>query len=73
MTTIDITNREEQVLQLISTEYSSRQIADQLNLSVHTVISHRKSLMSKLNVKNSAGLIMKAIVTGCLQVENLQT
>ncbi len=55
-----ISPREEQVLKLIADGYSSKQIADQLFISNHTAISHRKHLIEKFRVKNTAQLIKKA-------------
>jgi DNA-binding CsgD family transcriptional regulator len=39
------------------------QIADQLFLSSHTVNTHRKNIMAKLGVKNTAGIVMYAVKT----------
>lgn len=56
----DVTDREKQVLKLIACGLSSRQIAKQLYISSHTAISHRKNLIKKFGVKNTAELIKKA-------------
>lgn len=55
-----ISRREKEVLQLISKGYSSQQIADELSLSIHTINSHRLSLLQKLEVKNAVALLKKA-------------
>lgn len=55
-----ISPREEQVLKLIADGYSSKQIANRLFISNHTAISHRKNLIEKFQVKNTAQLIRKA-------------
>ncbi|RKN79357.1 response regulator transcription factor [Ulvibacterium marinum] len=55
-----ISPREEEVLKLIADGYSSKQIADRLFISNHTAISHRKHLIEKFQVKNTAQLIKKA-------------
>ena len=55
-----ISPREIQVLQLIADGFSSKQIANQLFISNHTAISHRKHLIQKFQVKNTAQLIKKA-------------
>jgi DNA-binding CsgD family transcriptional regulator len=59
-TTKPISPREEEVLKLIADGYSSKQIADRLFISNHTAISHRKNLIEKFQVKNTAQLIKKA-------------
>ena len=60
--------REREVLELISAEFTTKEIASKLFLSVHTVISHRKNLMDKMQVKNTAGLIRKAFEIGYLSI-----
>ncbi|KZS38247.1 hypothetical protein AWE51_19040 [Aquimarina aggregata] len=55
-----ISSREEQVLKLIADGFSSKQIADKLFISNHTAVSHRKHLIEKFEVKNTAHLIKKA-------------
>jgi DNA-binding CsgD family transcriptional regulator len=55
-----LTPREKQVLELVSKGYSSKQIAHHLFISRHTVESHRKHLLKKLNVNNAAELVVKA-------------
>lgn len=56
-----ITKREKEVLQLIGNGDSSKIIADKLNISETTAISHRKNLIQKLHAKNTAELIKKAV------------
>ena len=55
-----LTKREQEVLALISKEYTNAEIADQLFISTNTVFTHRKNLIKKLNVRNTAGLIRSA-------------
>lgn len=55
-----ISPREEQVLKLIADGFSSKQIAAKLFISNHTAISHRKHLIEKFQVRNTAQLIKKA-------------
>jgi len=57
---MNISNREKEVLYLIAYEYSSKQIADKLYLSIETINSHRKNLMQKMDVKNTAGMVRVA-------------
>ena len=56
-----LTERELEVLKLVTKEYSTIEIADFLNLSVNTVETYRKSLLRKTNVKNAVGLAMYAV------------
>lgn len=56
-----ITRREKEILQLIVEEHTTDEIAEKLFISNTTVISHRKSLLRKLDAKNTAGLVRKAL------------
>lgn len=67
---INLSNRELQVLNLIAHEHTSGEIAKKLFISNHTVRSHRKNLLSKLSVKNIAGLIRRGFELGILSVES---
>lgn len=65
---IPLTNREQEVLTLIAQEYSNPQIAKKLFISIRTVDTHRRNLLDKLHVKNTAGLVKAAIRLGLLEV-----
>ncbi len=56
-----ISRREKDVLELIVKEHTTQEIADTLFISHKTVESHRRSLLTKLGVKNTAGLVRVAI------------
>lgn len=56
-----LTSREKEVLALIAEGYTNPQIAEKIFLSPFTVDSHRKNLLAKLNVKNTAMLIKLAV------------
>ncbi|MDP4680664.1 MAG: response regulator transcription factor, partial [Cyclobacteriaceae bacterium] len=56
-----LTDREIEVLRLIADEYSNPEIAEKLFISVRTVDTHRRNLLDKLMVKNTAGLVKYAI------------
>ncbi len=59
---IELSDREVEVLQLISDGYTNIEIADKLFLSKRTVEGHRQNLIEKTGVKNSASLIKYAVV-----------
>lgn len=63
-----LTSREVEVLELICQEFTAKEIADKLFISHRTVEGHRKNLIEKLGVKNTAGLIVKAIKEGIIEV-----
>jgi DNA-binding NarL/FixJ family response regulator len=56
-----LTNRERSVAQLIAEGHSNKQIAQLLNISIKTVETHRASIMRKLKLSSSAGLVRYAI------------
>ncbi len=58
---LGITDRELDVIRLISEGLSNKLIADKLELSTHTVNTHRKNIMTKLNIPNTAGIVMFAV------------
>jgi len=59
-----LTKREEDVLKLILDEKTTKEIAEELFISEKTVENHRSKLMLKLEAKNMAGLVRKAISRG---------
>jgi len=59
-----LTNREREILKLISEGYTSKQIAEMLYISVKTVDNHRANIMNKLNIHDTAGLVRYAIRIG---------
>jgi DNA-binding NarL/FixJ family response regulator len=64
---IPLTNREIEILKLISQEYSNAEIADKLFISIRTVDTHRRNLIEKLRVKNTAGLVKYAMKKGMVE------
>jgi len=66
---LKITKRELEVLRLIFEEYKTKDIAQQLFISIDTVETHRHSLMRKLGAKNVAGLIKYAIFNNILSLQ----
>jgi DNA-binding CsgD family transcriptional regulator len=65
-----LTNREKEVIELIVNEYSTIEIANQLYLSMETIKSHRRSIMSKLNARNVAGIVREAILGEHISIGN---
>ncbi|MDX9789796.1 MAG: response regulator transcription factor [Candidatus Kapabacteria bacterium] len=56
-----LTEREIEILKLISLEYSGKEIGEKLFISANTVETHRRNLIRKLNVKNTVGLVKYAV------------
>ena len=62
----DLTKRELEILKLIAEELTNNEIADKLYISPRTVDTHRRNLLQKLAVKNTAGLVKFAIQHGII-------
>lgn len=63
---IVLSERELGIIIHIAEGLTNTQIADQLFLSTHTVNTHRKNIMAKLGVKNTAGIVMYAVKTNLI-------
>ena len=67
-----LTPRQHQVLMLISNEYTTEEIARELGLAVGTIEVHRKALFQKFKVRNVAGLVKKACLSGFFKNEEVK-
>jgi DNA-binding NarL/FixJ family response regulator len=56
-----ISDREIEIITLVAGGFSNKDIAEKLFLSTHTITTHRKNIMNKLKVSNTAGLVMFAV------------
>lgn len=66
-----LTERETEVLKLVSLGHASKEIADKLNISTHTVITHRKNITEKLGIKSISGLTVYAILNKIIDTDEL--
>lgn len=65
-----LSEREIDVLKLIVKGFSNKEIADNLNISIHTVISHRKNISQKTGIKSQSGLTIYAISNKIILIED---
>ncbi len=63
---VRLTPREEEVLKLLAKELTTNEIADQMCMSHHTVESHLKNLIVKLDVRGTVGLVKYAVKKGLI-------
>ncbi len=63
----EITRRELDIIRLVAQEMTNAEIAKKLNNSPMTIITHRKNLLRKLGVRNTAGLVKYAVINGLLE------
>jgi DNA-binding NarL/FixJ family response regulator len=66
-----LSSREKDVVRLLAKGLSNKEISEQLYISPHTVITHRKNITRKLNIKSVAGLIVYAIINEIVSVDDL--
>ena len=60
----ELSPRETEVLRLVAKGLMNKEIADRLNISINTVLSHRKNLTAKLGIKTVSGLSFYAMMNG---------
>lgn len=62
-----LSEREIEVIRLIANGYTTRQIADKLYRSFHTITTHRKNIMKKLGINSTGELMVYAMNSGLIQ------
>ena len=63
----NLTEREIEILQLIGKGHSTKELADLLHLSQHTIYTHRKNMMKKLGVSSSTDMVLSAVNLGLIK------
>ena len=66
-----LSDREKDVLVCLSKGLKNNEIADQLNISVHTVITHRKNIVRKTGIKSVAALTVYAILNNLIEEKDI--
>lgn len=69
--TAPLSDREKDVLVCLSKGLKNNEIADQLNISVHTVITHRKNIVRKTGIKSVAALTVYAILNNLIEEKDI--
>jgi len=64
----ELSQREIEVLKLIASGLINKEIADRLNISINTVLSHRKNITAKLGIRSVSGLSFYAMMNGYIVI-----
>lgn len=68
---IDLSEREKEILVSVAIGLTNKEIADKLNISAHTVMSHRKNISRKIGIKTVSGLTIYAIFNNLISEDDL--
>ena len=68
----DLSGREINVLQQIVRGHTNKEIAEHLNISLNTVLTHRKNITAKLGIKTVSGLTFYAIMNGLISGDEIE-
>ena len=68
---VELSKREVDVLVAVAKGMMNKEIADQMNLSIHTVISHRKNITRKTGIKSVSGLTVYALLNNLINEDEL--
>lgn len=68
----ELTDREKEILIGVATGLLNKEIADKYNISIHTVITHRKNITRKTGVKSVAGLTVYALLNGLIDINSVE-
>ncbi|MDR0413646.1 MAG: LuxR C-terminal-related transcriptional regulator [Dysgonamonadaceae bacterium] len=66
-----VTLREKEIIVCVIKGLTNKEIAEELHLSLHTVISHRRNISSKLQIHSTAGLTIYAIVNKLVELSDI--
>jgi DNA-binding CsgD family transcriptional regulator len=67
-----LSSREKEIVGLVVQGLSNKQIAQKLNLSIHTVITHRRNISTKLDIHSTSGLTIYAIVNKLIEIDDIK-
>ena len=67
-----LSDREKEVLVLVAKGLLNKEIADKLNISINTVITHRKNITRKTGIKTTPGLTVYAILNDLVDINSFE-
>lgn len=68
----ELSSREKEILVCVAKGMLNKEIADKLNLSIYTVITHRKNITRKIGIKTVAGLTVYALLNNLIDMNSVQ-
>ena len=68
----ELTEREREILMQVARGRANKDIADEYNISIHTVISHRKNITRKTGIKSVAGLTVYALLNNLIESSEVE-
>lgn len=68
---VELSKRETDVLVAVAKGMMNKEIADEMNISIHTVISHRKNITRKTGIKSVSGLTVYAMLNNLIDEKDL--
>ena len=69
---VELSKREIDVLVAVAKGMMNKEIADMMNISIHTVISHRKNITRKTGIKSVSGLTVYALLNNLIDENNFK-
>lgn len=67
-----LSDREKEIIVGVVKGLTNKEIADQLFISIHTVLTHRRNIAKKLEIHSPAGLVIYAIVNGIVAIDDIK-
>ena len=67
-----LSQREKEIIICIAKGLSNKEISDVLNISINTVMTHRRNISSKLQIHSIAGITIYAIANGLVQMSEIE-
>lgn len=68
----ELSGREKEIIVLVVKGMTNKEIANELHLSIHTVITHRRNVSNKLQIHSSAGLTIYAIINKLVDINEVR-
>lgn len=69
---IELSERERQTIAALARGLSNKEIADKLNISIHTVVSHRKNIIRKTGIRTAQGLTLYAFINDLISQKDMR-